>query len=67
MRRPSDVSTITCPISVRERDALNEMKSMTGIAADANLMRVALYRLAVHLQVNVDTTLFAVRQKRRTR
>lgn len=60
-RRACHVSVLTCPVLPRERLALDEMKAQTGVASDADLVRVALYRFAAHLDVRTDTSLFAVR------
>lgn len=60
-RRPSDVGTLTVAIGPRERDCCDAMKAATGIATDADLVRLALYRLAAHLDQHTDTALFACR------
>jgi hypothetical protein len=60
MRRDGD-AFIGCELSLRERDAVDEMKARTGILTDANLVRTALYRFAAHVNVDADTGLFAVR------
>jgi hypothetical protein len=64
MRRETDITTICCALSVREQFALEVMKAQTGITSDANLVRVALYRFAAHLDVATDVALFAVRRPR---
>jgi hypothetical protein len=58
----ADVSTITCPINALEREAVDEMKSMLGLTADANLMRAALYHYAAWLEPNINTSLFVIRR-----
>ena len=60
-RRELDVSTVSVDLSMRERDAIEEMKRRTGINSDANLVRTALYGLAAHLESNIDTNLFRMR------
>lgn len=67
MRRSADVKTLNCPVLPRERDAVDAMKAATGLTSDGDLVRVALYRLAAHLDVATDTALFAVRSGRRAR
>lgn len=61
MRRPADVRVVTCPLTARERDALDELKARLAITSDANAMRTALYSLCAHAEVNIDTSLFRVR------
>jgi hypothetical protein len=60
VRRDGD-SLICCELNLRERDAVEEMKRLGGFSTDANLVRTALYRLAVFFETNLDTSLFAVR------
>lgn len=48
-------------MSPRERSAVDDMKRRAGLASDANLLRTALYRFAVHLDINTDPTLFQIR------
>lgn len=61
MRRDTD-TFIGCELSLREREAVDEMKVRTGIVTDANLVRTALYLFASHVEVNINTALFAVRR-----
>lgn len=61
MRRSGDISTLTCPQTVRERDGCDELKTRLGIASDANLVRVALVNLALRIEPNLDTSLWRVR------
>ncbi|MCR4375628.1 MAG: hypothetical protein NUW22_12345 [Acidobacteria bacterium] len=67
MRRAADVSTLCCPLVPRERDLVDEMKAKIGLSSDADCVRVALYRLAVHLDVRIDCAVFAVRGGWRSR
>ena len=60
MRRRTD-AFIGCYVSPRERTAVDEMKRRVGISADAHLIRTALYRFAVHVDINTDPTLFQLR------
>lgn len=60
MKRDRDV-TIVCYLSPRERAAADDMKRLAGLASDANLLRTALYRFAVHLDHAADPALFQVR------
>jgi hypothetical protein len=64
VRRETD-RFIGCELSPRERATVDEMKRRVGLAADANLVRTALYRFALHCEVRTDTTLFHVRSGRR--
>lgn len=59
--RASD-SAIGCELSPRERECLDDMKARAGIASDADAIRTALYRFAVHLDVTVDTSMFRLRR-----
>ena len=61
MRRDADVSTLCCPLTVRERDACDEIKARLGIGSDGNLVRTALYALGAHCEANIDTDLFRLR------
>jgi hypothetical protein len=61
MRREADLSVVTCPLSPREREALDQAKASLGLASDANAMRTALYGLCVQADVNLDTNLFRLR------
>ncbi len=63
-RRGADVSTLTCPQTVRERDAADELKVKLGIDSDANLVRTALAALAARVEVNIDTELWRLRAER---
>lgn len=60
-RRDSDVLVITVTLSVRERDAIDEMKQRLSLDSDANLVRAALFKLAHFVEPHVDTSLFALR------
>ena len=60
MRREQDVSTICCPVTVRERLVLDALKAQLALHSDADVVRVALYRLAA-ASGDVDTALFRVR------
>lgn len=62
MRRDGD-SLICCELSVRERDAVDEMKVRGGFHTDANLLRTALFHYARHFEVALDTALFAIRNQ----
>lgn len=61
MRRAADVSTLTCPVLVRERDVLDLLKFQLGLHSDADLVRVALWKLAIAEGAKVDRALFALR------
>ena len=52
---------ITVELSQRESDFVDHMKRAANLPADANLMRLALYRLARHLDVPVTADTFALR------
>ena len=63
MRRVTD-RHIGCPLTSRERAVVNDMKARTSLTTDANLVRTALYRFAVHLNEDFDIGLFSVRSAR---
>lgn len=60
-RRADDTVVLCCPLTEAEQDYTAEMMRQTGITSEANLVRVALYRLALHLKVPVTVHTFAVR------
>lgn len=66
MRRPSSVSDLWCPVGPRERVACDDIKAALALDSDANLMRTALYNLAVHAlgAGHVDTDLFRLHSYR---
>jgi len=61
MRRYADISTLTVPVTVRERQVCDELKARLGFGSDASLVRTALFNLAQHADVNVDCDLFRLR------
>jgi hypothetical protein len=64
-RRPAGI--VTALISSRERRIVDKMKADTGLEGDADLVRVALYRFAIHLELAIDPEIFHVRAGRRRR
>lgn len=54
-------------LSAVERDVVEEMKAMTGLASDANLARLALWHLAKHLDLRIGAETFRTRSETRTR
>ena len=62
-RRPETDRLVCCGLSLREQEAVALMKTMTGLPTDADLLRVALYRFAAHLEVG-ETALFRLRGTR---
>jgi hypothetical protein len=69
-RRETDSVVTACPLSVRERLLLDEMKRIVGVSSDANLVRAALWFYARHLDVDVYVGDFSLRdpgQSRKTR
>lgn len=55
------VSSLTVDLTQRERDFCDHMRAATGLTSDQNLLRVALFRLAVHLDVPVTIDTFRIR------
>lgn len=64
-RRPAGI--VTAVISSRERAAVDAMKAIAGLTGDADVVRVALYRFALHLELAIDPEIFHVRAGRRRR
>lgn len=64
-RRPAGI--VTAVISSRERATVDAVKAMAGLTADGDVIRVALYRFAIHLGLMVDPEIFHVRAGRRRR
>lgn len=60
-RRPSDVSTATVPLSVRERLILDDLKVKAALATDANIVRLALWKLARHYDMDMAASAFELR------
>ena len=50
-RRQRDIRTLACPLTVRERRMVDDLKAVAGLGSDANLVRTALYALARHLDL----------------
>lgn len=61
MRRQADIKTLTCPLLPRERDVVDELKGILGLASDADLVRVALFNQARMSGVDVSLEVFAIR------
>lgn len=53
--------TVTLDVDQRERDFCDVMRAATGLTSDQNLLRLALYRLAQHLDVPVTVDTFRIR------
>lgn len=54
------MSQIGCKLTRRERAAVMQMKAATALTLDADLVRVALYRFALYLDVPIVPADFAV-------
>lgn len=52
-RKPSEIVTLTCPLTEAEADIAATLCQMTGISSEANLVRLGLWHLAKHLDVPV--------------
>lgn len=63
MRRPSDVSTLTVPVTVMERLILDDLMSKSGLSTDANLTRLAMRHLAKHYEVDLPAVAFRLRHR----
>lgn len=64
MSRRGGDAPICCHLSVVERDVVDAMKAMTGIASDADLTRLGLWHLARHLDVPIGARTFAPRRQK---
>lgn len=63
-RRAADTVTMTVWLTVREGLILDEMRQMTGLDSNANLLRCALYQYAKHLNVaHLHYTDFGIRRR----
>lgn len=61
-RNDTDIAIATCPLTVRERLIVDEMKAIAGLGSDANLVRAALFCFARQLHVeHVHYTDFGLR------
>jgi hypothetical protein len=55
------VSSVTVDLTATERDYFDQMRRMTLVTSDANLVRIALWRHAKHLSVDCGADVFACR------
>lgn len=53
---------LSCACSAEEMACVDEMKVLAGVASDANLVRIALWNLADHLDMNPPNTVFDLRE-----
>lgn len=60
-RKDSEPVTLTCLLSDEEQDFVATMMQMTGIVSQANIVRLALFHLAKHLDVPVGSGVFTSR------
>lgn len=66
-RRETDTVVTACPLSVRERLLLDDMKRIVGVTSDANLVRSAIWFYARHLDIEVYAGDFGLRDPGRSR
>jgi len=52
-------------LAARDVAALEALRARAGLATDADVVRVALWRLAHHFDVNLDPSVFALGTGRR--
>jgi hypothetical protein len=55
------VVMLSCECSAAERELLDQMKAAAGVGTDANLVRIALWSLADHLDLEMGPTVFDLR------
>lgn len=65
-RRKSDV-TLHCLLTTDEADFAALMMAQTGIGSDSNLVRLALWHLAKHLDVRIGNEIFKMRPMKTSR
>lgn len=65
-RRPSDIATLCCAVSPRERALVDDLKAMLGITSDGDVIRVALWQYLHWQQLPVDTAVFQERRSKRS-
>jgi hypothetical protein len=53
---------LTCELSPKEHQLVDQMKQACGVASDANLARVALWSLADHLDLPMPNGVFDLRE-----
>ncbi len=58
---PNRAMLLTCECTGREREVIEEMKTRATVRADSNLVRLALWAYARHLDVVIDPGVFALR------
>jgi hypothetical protein len=57
----SRVVMLSCECTGAERDVLDQMKAAAGVGTDANLVRIALWSLADHLDLPMGPGVFDLR------
>jgi hypothetical protein len=60
-RRTTDVGVLSCACSHDEMACVDEMKLRAAVVSDADLVRVALWNLADHLQLDPVNGVFDLR------
>ena len=55
------VSTVTVDMTACERDWFDQMRATIRCSSDANLVRIALWKMARHLDLDCGADVFAVR------
>lgn len=62
-RRDEDVKTLTVPATKDEAAVIDEMKIAAAVVTDADLVRVALWNLADHLDIEMPNGVFDLRPR----
>jgi hypothetical protein len=58
---PNRVVMLSCECSAAEREVLDRMKTAAAVGTDANLVRIALWSLADHLELEMGPGVFDLR------
>jgi hypothetical protein len=61
-RRPKDVHTVTCPLTGEEWAAVAELGTRAGLTSEADLVRLGLWHVARHLDLDIPLSVFELRQ-----
>lgn len=51
---------VSVPCSAEEREALDTLRASTGLATDADVLRLAVWRLAEHYDLRLPLPLFSI-------
>lgn len=61
MSRQEDVAIVTLPMDAEERALFDELKAVARVDSDANLVRLAVYKLALWYELDPPAERFAMR------